>query len=593
MPILPSLSFQPYIEAPDQAPIQEYSNLLQGANQRYDQNLAQADALDEHISQLGTTINSVDQPILDSLNSDTRGALANIKQNGDWENAQVPIRMIAKRLLSDPALTVAQQNKQAVDKINSLQEQAQAEGHHIIQYSDPSKIPTQNPDGTFNRVTGNGVFDKKLDWEGKQKSFFEGLEANSSSGRTSSPMRDDSNPGSIYNVSSGSSYRGITPTRIAQAVYGDKNGKGGELDNYLNTDEGQQQLKVYTTTNSENQVPITLDQARAKIGNEMYNQGLIKVFHDTSSESSEKLAPAQKAPANPNDGTVAVQDPVVPINQDFSNLKDALTKKSRLNPGAIMVPGQGGLPSYAPPVLNDASAKPVTGYDNQALSNNTLYQSLSKMYSQLLGTTNPDKINPEIKAYLGNIENKSVQPILHATYDPKQMKADNEFIQNGVVKDLPIYDPSTGKQYDSMNDPSFKEAYPDIKPEDYEKARMVGKYDQDHPFAEVTGNDNFTTARKISIKGHDLVAGEMAQDKRSTTNLDDYLGNKISQSRRTGRPVTFTDGKTSTQVMKNPSGDGTYVVIGKDSQGKDLPLVPLTLDQAKNYLTATGNTSQK
>lgn len=579
MPNLPQLSFQPYIQpVGTDEPIDALNQLGQTLNKRYEDNIAQSDALDEHIAQLGTTIRGVDQPILDSLNSDTRDALTNIKQNGDWENAQIPLRQVAKRLLSDPALTYAQQNKATSDKIDALKMQAQAEGHHIIQYQDYNSIPTMNQDGTTNKVSTDGVFDKKLDWLTKQRSIFDGLEPNSTAYKNSKTVAQ-SGTGDIYQIGSGSSVRYVNDKMIANVV-------ANNLDNYLQTDEGQQQLKVLTTKNSENQIPVDVPTAREMIKHQLLDVGLTRRFHDNSSESSSELkSQGQQGQANqdPNAGTVAVQDTAVPINQDFSDLKDALAKKER----TISAP----VPAYGLPMSGLGYKNIGIKYNNEILDKSPLYQSMFKLYSQSLGTTNPDKINPLISKYLGSIENKTVSPVLHATYDSKQMEADNKFIQNGAVKNLPIYDAKTGKTYNSMNDLQFQKDYPDIKPEEYEKARMVGRYDQNNPYPEVTGNDNFTTARKISVGGHDFVAGEMLQDKRSGANLNNYLGNKITLADRAGTPVTFSNGKDNMKIFAR--GDGSYIVQGKGSDGKDLPQVPLSLEQAKTFLGTTGYTQQK
>lgn len=585
MPNLPQLSFQPYIQpVGTDEPIDALNQLGQTLNKRYEDNLAQSDALDEHIAQLGTTIRGIDQPILDSLNSDTRDALTNIKQNGDWENAQIPLRQVAKRLLSDPALTYAQQNKVTSDKIDALKMQAQAEGHHIIQYQDYNSIPTMNDDGTTNKVSTDGVFDKKLDWLTKQRSIFDGLEPNSTAYKNSKTVAQ-SGTGDIYQIGSGSSVRYVNDKMIANVV-------ANNLDNYLQTDEGQQQLKVLTTKNSENQIPVDVPTAREMIKHQLLDVGLTRRFHDNSSESSSELKSQgqQAGTQDPNAGTVAVQDQAVPINKDFSDLKDALVKKDRSDgPFASMGAPSGGGSPYGD--IYKANVDKTPKYDTGTLDKSPLYQSMFKLYSQSLGTTNTDKINPLISKYLGSIENKTVSPVLHATYDPKQMEADNKFIQNGAVKNLPIYDVKTGKTYNSMNDPQFQKDYPDIKPEEYEKARMVGRYDQNNPYPEVTGNDNFTTARKISVGGHDFVAGEMLQDKRSGANLNNYLGNKITLADRAGTPVNFTNGKDNMKIFAR--GDGSYIVQGKGSDGKDLPQVPLSLEQAKTFLGTTGYTQQK
>lgn len=579
---LPQLAFQPYIQPNTGGePIKELSDLGTSLNSAYNTSIAQQDALDEHMAQLQATLSPVDHPLLDTIQQQTRGDLADIKKNGNYENAQMPLRAAARRLLTNPALLTAQMNAQTRQKLEDLKTQAQAQGHHIIQYQDYNNTPSVDANGNLQKLSLDGVFDKKLDYLSKMQQVFQGLEASSSAYKDSKPERDEST-GAIYQIGQGASRRFVNSKTINNIV-------SNNLDNYLQTDEGQQHFKVLTTKNSDNPTALSPQQAKAQIAHDLTMTGFTHRFSDVSQENSERLAPGKQQASG--DGTVAVQDTAVPINQDFSNLKESLEKKDRsVSPilAAMATPVGGGSP-YSDALNNSPDKTPK--YDDKTLQKSDLYKSMFKLYSQSLGTSNPDKINPLIKDYLGKIEKGGISPILHATYDPKQMKADNGFLQNGAVKSLPIYDQSTGKKYDSMSEQKFKDDYPDIKPEDYSNATVVGKYDQDHPFADVTGDSNYIDSRKISIKGHDFVAGGFAQDKRSSTYLDDYLGNKVSSSRRNGIPVTLTNGKNNMKVFSK--GDGTYLIQGKDSKGNDLPIVPLSLEQAKTYLSTSGYTTQK
>lgn len=579
MAYLPNLTFQPYIQ-PDGGgePIKELQDYGQQVNTRYDANIAKNDALDEHIAQLQNSIRPIDQPILDSLKSDTRDALTNIKQNGDWENAQMPLRAVARRLLNDPTIAKAQQNLATEQNLDKIKEEAQAQGHHLIQFHDYKNTPTVGPDGSYNQMPIDGVFDKKLDYESRMQSIFQGLEANSTAYKNSSPQRDETT-GAIYQIGSGSSARYINKKMIDNVV-------ANNLGNYLNTDEGQQRLKVLTTSNSDNPASLSHEDAINQIKNELTNVGLTRRFHDTSSDSSERLAPGKAGKQVSGDGTILTSDIAYQQNQPLSEAIDALDKK-----GASLK-DMGSVGGYAlDKVLPLITGKPEEKQYGKIPDNfKDTYDSLYKMYSSALGTKDQDKINPKIQVYLKNIQNGKITPMVHSFSDSKDINESNAFIHNGNLDGSPILDPDTHKvmSLQQVKDKYTNEKGQKISDDDVKDASYVGDYSADNPFADMTGKDEFVKPKKIIIGGHRFVVGQDPQGMRSPDHLLDYLDNKISKSSRTGLPVTFNGGvkvlpKDGGFILQDPQGN-----IRANKDGK-----PLSSEEVKQLLYATGNIQEK
>lgn len=587
---LPQLAFQPYVQ-PDTGgePIKELSDLGTSLNSAYNTSIAQQDALDEHMAQLQATLSPIDHPLLDSIEAGTRGDLEDIKKNGNYENAQMPLRAAARRLLTNPALIVAQQNAATRQKLEDLKVQAQAAGHHIIQYQDYNNTPSVDANGNLQKLSLDGVFDKKLDYLPKMQSIFEGLQANSIAEKDSRPERDEAS-GAIYQVGSGSSKRWVNSKMIQNVV-------ANNLGNYLGTDEGQQQLKVLTTKNSENSTPLSTEEAKNKIANDLIMVGYTHRFNDSSSENSEKLAPGKQQPTG--DGTTLTGDVAIQQNQDLSGTIDALTKKKQLtySQGFDKMPVNTELGSLQRQGVKvgpgHSTVEPTYGEIPDNFKDT--YNSMFKMYSDALGTTDPDIINPKIQSYLKGIQNSKITPTVHAFTETKQIDAANNFVRNGNLDGVPFYDPLTNKQ---MSLADIKANYKNdkgkpIDEEDIQKARVTGNYDADHPFAELTGNDAFVAPQKVILGGHNFVIGSQPQVNRSPAYIGNYLENKITKASRTGLPSKFVNPDTKDEVNVFAKGDGSYILQGKTRDGREIPPTPIPLDRLKDALYLSGYTTAK
>ena len=133
MPYLPNLVFQPYVDPYVGNANKEMDELGTVLNQRYDANIAKWDELDAVLNQL--SLRETDSSIKDSVLADTRGMIKQIREQGNWENARLPVREVAKRLANDPAITMAQQNFKREQEYRDTINKAKASGINMIDFA--------------------------------------------------------------------------------------------------------------------------------------------------------------------------------------------------------------------------------------------------------------------------------------------------------------------------------------------------------------------------------------------------------------------------------------------------------------------------
>lgn len=579
---IPTLQFQPYVDTstPDQ-PVQEMDNLGKMLNQRYDTNIAQFDKLDELGHQI--QVSSADQYLKQGLLDDTRDAISGIVKNGDWENANAPIREIARRFANDPVITKAAANYQKAQQFKDELTKAELAGNPQIQFKNFDNFSTVDANGNLQDVDTTGAAEKRLDYESKMNQMFEGIHASGSSSTVTSPERDDVT-GQIYNTTRGGSSEAITKNKILDVA--NKN-----FPAYLASSEGQQRLKVLTSVNSDN--PTAYDHATALnlMKQELVNAGLNKVYSENSSVSSDKLAPGQKGKPTLGDGTTPVADISYQQNQNLDDLIKSVDNKVK---GINQTPIPKATISDLNPsqVGNPQSDKEVELL--QAMTNakyNTLPQGMSDIYKNLnevySGIKDPVKRNQAIKDYLVSIKNSKIQPVIAAYSDPKVIDAENKFFKNGMYEGATFFDPKTNKQlsWEDIKNNYKNDSGNKISDKDIDDSKVIGQYSPDNPIYDMTGQDaKFATARKVNIGGNDFVMGATKADQ-STGDYD--LNNtmaKITSVRRTGLPISLSHGL---KILPGPN-DGYLIQQGSEAPRGTTDGKALSIDDLMSLIVKHG-----
>lgn len=594
---IPTLQFQPYVAPYTQAPVKEFDDFGKLLNERYDTNIANYDKLNEVMNQL--QVSDADQHIKQGLLSDTRDAISNVVQNGDWENARSPVRQIANRFTTDPIIAKATLNYQKAQKLQEDARQAEMNGKPQIQFKDINNFSTVDPDtGKIRDLDTSGVFQDRLDYQGKMNQMFEGLHANASGNKTNNMIRDP-DTGQLYQAGSGYTSSGITKQQVIDAA--NKN-----FGSYLASSEGQQRLKVLTSKNSDNANPVDLPSAISLMKQELINTGLNKVFHESSTESFTKPDRYNKGMAGATPNSTLINDISYQQNQDLDGLINGLTKQPRFtkdpNPFRIGITEPGGIPSKGSPIINPKGDSPTPSYQ--------IPDKMKEMYSNLRATMLSsidtkgktkdqidDIVNPKIKDYLNNIKNSKIQPKLLAPNDTKDIDATNNFFRNGAYQSAEYLDPNTGQKV------SWNKIYKDATGTDFDKAtpgdvkkivddlKITGQYSPDNPFYDMTNRDpDFAMSRKVMLGSHNYVVGAFPQDKGSQDYGPSHLAAEITSSKRTGLPIKLSH---DLMVVPGPNNEGYYVKQGDGAPRGKSDGAPLSLEDVLAITIPHGVTPEK
>lgn len=569
---LPNLAFQPYVGTYVGNANKELGDLGTTLNQRYDDNIANYDKLDEYINQIN--VRDVDSSLKDSLKSDTRGAISNIATNGDWENAKTPIREVARRLSNDNAINVAKQNYVTAQKLDEQRLQSAINGKPLIQFKDYHNVATVDPTtGRAHVLDPSGVYEGKLDTLSKMREIFQDVQADAHSSKSSTPTRDEST-GQIYQVGSGSSARYLSKDKIQEVA-------NRSFGDFLNTAEGQQRLKVLTTANSENSTPLDRNSALKQIKNELLSVGLNKTFADTASESSQKLAPGQnKVPQNPE--TPQLEQSQInagTANPVLSGLADKLQSKDRVE-GKFSAPQGTAYTSIIPSVRNGYGQ--LNGDEKKTLDKIALALGIKKGTNEQYSTR--DLVT--LQQFAQQRANTAVSTATHAFTDDEINKR-KSYVANGTLKGRSFIDVKTGQAipYDKLPDDVRKT----LESGETKGIQFTGVYDTDNPYYDIAKKDplfkgknlnEWVSPENITINGNQYAVGSSLSDKNKTDIDFRKLSNQVSAAGRYGVPVTMKNSSGETEHIV-PTGTGKYRLI--DSKGNSIYNGEFTKDQIALY----------
>lgn len=571
---LPNLAFQPYVTSYAGNANKELGELGTTLNQRYDDNIANYDKLDEYINQIN--VRDVDAPLKEALKSDTRKAISSIATNGDWENAKTPLRQVARRLANDDIITTAQKNAVASQELDKQRLQAAIQGKPLIQFKDYSNVATVDPQtGRPKLLDTSGVYEGKLDTLQKMREIFADVQADSHAYKSSTPTRDEAT-GQIYQVGSGSSARYLSKDKIKEVA-------NRSFNDFLNTAEGQQRLKVLTTTNSENPTPVDIESAKKRIKDELVSVGLNKTFADTASESSQKLAPGQGGkPLQPAEEPQLEQTQISGsvANPVLTSLADKLKFKNRggfVNPGVPAGPGGGFVYHNEGTKYGDLS-----GVEKKTLDKLAITLGIKKGSNEQYST----KDLAVIQKFANDRANTGVSSTYRAFTDDEINKAKN-YVANGNYAGRSFFDKAENKfvPYEQLPDDVKKT----LASGETKGIQFSGVYDTDNPFYDLAKQDplfkgkdvkQFVSPENLTIAGRQYVVGSSLSDKNKTDIDFRELETKISRANRSGVPVTL---KTPDGGIRHivPIDNGLYRIV--DNKGNSISNKAFTKEQLAMY----------
>lgn len=570
----PNLAFQPYIAPQQELPVAEFDALGKTLNDRYDKNIAKWDELDAYINQV--QLSNADQSIKDSVVKDTRDTLKSIRENGNWENGKMQVREVAKRLANDQALAVGQKRFQAMQKQKEVESQMRMQGHTLIDFKeDRFDIPTIDPiTGRINNSMDFSGAEKLQDYDARRKSIFEGVTADGNSWENSSPS-PDRNTGAVYQVGSAGNYRYIDKKKITDIA-------NRNLGNYIDSAEGQQEMKMLTTKNSMNVNPLSYADAKKAILNDLINTGLTRTFKDGGSKNVKQMVSSGSG-ENSNPPSDNIEQ--IPLNLNNKNQTFAdLTKKIESgNQTEIDYKNSRAVTTSTLPNLMSAD-RSVTTSQAERLSHLTPKENkILNNVALMLGITKNNggyKVSElkRIGEYMKKTQTNASSPVYKA-FTKEEISQNKNYVDNANLASAGFYDITEDKfvEYNKLKDDIMGAKTDDIK--------YSGNINSDNHFYDLAvaskrekNPDGWVRPRYITIKGKPYaVTSSLTETRKADTQFQKQV-NKISSSNRYGTPVEYKT-QAGEKLISYPNGglssSGQPLYDVKDSQGKIIATLPL------------------
>lgn len=257
-----------YIPTYQGAPIQEFQKSADVLQNRYYENLAKANATDLALGMgLSKVADEDKQNYTDLIAKPVKNALSEMAKSGDYEWATGRVSSIANRFMTDPIRLAMEENKAKKDEYVKTLQTMRENGHTPLDFT-PSWQGTVNPDGTINPF--NHQVEARKDWEGRASDLWNNIK----------PDGYDLKPDDVKNgilkdrgfMSTGT-WEGISNQKIKKMFADVRN-------NYMNSEEGQQQFKWYAYQLKKAGLTDqnALMQAQKEIDDNLLSRGMLERF---------------------------------------------------------------------------------------------------------------------------------------------------------------------------------------------------------------------------------------------------------------------------------------------------------------------------
>lgn len=519
MAYLPQVDFKPYIKPYVGNANSELADTVKQLTQRYDENLQTGTALDMYAGQLASQVMPGDQDVVNQKISAIKNQLAEIAQSqGGYYTARPQIAQLAAKFKGDPDLSVMLENK----KIASEEQARNNKSKGTVLDFNEDNFKSVSTDANGKKIYNTYIpkSEDQYNYHDAQSKYFDQMQADGASGGLAHAA--------MQGFLQTSSWQGITGAKVkAQA--------NRALDSYLQTPEGDQQLRNYTQLQS-----MKPDQAKQAIQKEMIATGMEKVYSQSSISSQ--------------------QDPMFGLQ-----MKMALSaaKGSKKNKDGTEMPIE---QEQTPTPINNKDDVDAAVY-NLHSPNANLYSNLSdkqkamvqnamfQAKAQLGPTANEIAVRVAAQKYLHGHGDINQSPTYSRVDGTKNINEENKTFQNGnfTARDYQFPD-AQGKV---MSWPKTRKALgfgDDIPDEKVTSTLNVsGFYGQDHPYTNgLQGpiKDKFVLPTRLTIqdaygKTRTLIAGSDI----SSTHTDEFDTAKF-------RHEVYNGDKT---------GEGKWINIGGKS----------------------------
>lgn len=546
MAYLPQVQFQPYIKPYNGSSNAELADTVKQLTQRYDDNLQAGTALDILAGQTASMVGHGDRGDALSKIEQVKKQLSGIVDSEQgYYSARPQIAQLAAKFKGDPDLAVMIANKQKQDAEDKVNMELTARGQKILNFNKPG-FKTISYDKDRKKVYNDyaPASEAMHNYHDAQAKYFDQIQADGSSGGLShSAMQGFLQTGS---------FTGISGTKIKRQA-------DRALESYLQTPEGNQQLRNYTQLQG-----MTPEQATKAIQHEMISTGMERVFSHSQ--------------------TNYMQDPMFGLEAKMA-LQAAKGKKS-----ADGSP-YGMETEKSVPMTNkddvDAAVNSISKGDTKfsslsAVQKDMVWNAVNRAKAQLGPSATNEQIHSEATKFLHGRSDFNTAPRYYAISGTKNINDENNTFQNGNYTARLYQDiDNPGK---TMNWEQMKKKY-NLEDDDNKVAKSMnvsGFYHEDHPFTvglQGSEADRFIQPIRLTIQTKDGTKTVVAGSDYGSTKTNEfraakfihevYLGDKNGRGKR-----IVADGKvyfvrpTGQSVNTANGPEAAYEVASQDGESR-------------------------
>lgn len=513
MAYLPNVQFQPYIKPYTGSTNAELADTIKTLSNRYDENVQNGTALDALAGQTIAMVGAGDRDEAVKKIDLVRGQLKNIVQSeSGYYNAKPQIAQLAASFKGDPDLAIMLQNKKLQDEEDKINNELVAKGQKVLNFNKPG-FKSISYDNTGKKVYNTYTPGSEVmhNYHDAQAKYFDQLQADAGGGGLSHSA--------IAGFLQTGQFQGISGAKI-------KHQADRALNSYLQTPEGNQQLRNYTQLQG-----MTPEQATHAIQREMLATGMERQFSAST--------------------TQYIQDPSFQLD---ARLAVAAAKGKKGSASGAEFPLETEKQLAISNNRDDIDAAVYTVHDpkNNPFNNLTgtqkdlVFNAMNKAKIKLGPTATEPEIRQEAKNILHSRGDINTAPRYYAVTDTKDINAENNYFQNGNYTARLYQDiDNPGK---TMNWEQMKKKY-GLEDDDSKVVKQMnvsGYYHIDNPFTRGLSGaeaDRFVQPIRLTvpvkgggtktiIAGSDLGSTKTQQFAAAKFIHDVYLGDKTGRGKR-------------------------------------------------------------
>lgn len=565
MAYLPNVQFQPYVRPYVGGTNAELADTIKTLSNRYDENLNAGTALDalagQTIAQVGAGDRDLAAQKIDLVKKQLQGI---VTSESGYYGARPQISQLAASFKGDPDLAVMIANKKTQDEEDKVNNELTAKGIKVLNFNQPN-FKSVSYDSTGKKIYNNYTPGSEAmhNYHDAQAKYFDQLQADAGSGGLSKSA--------IQGFLQTGSFQGISGAKIKQQA-------DRALSSYLQTPEGNQQLRNYTQLQG-----MTPEQAAQNIQKEMIATGMERQFSQSSTQYMQDPFAIidAKAAAKPAKGKKAADGTAYALETEkelpFSN-KD--------NVDAAVY------------TLSDHNANPFSNLT--ATQKDMVYNAVNKAKATLGPGATTQEVNQQAKSFLHNRSDFNAAPRYFAVNGTKAINEENNTFQNGNYTARLYQDiDNPGK---TMNWEQMKKKYglEDDDAKVVKQMNVTGYYHPDNTFTQGLSGaeaDRFVQPIRLTVpvKGGGTKTIVAGSDLGSTRTYDFpgqkllheiYLGDKTGAGKRIvdGGKSYFLHPTGKSTMVQQPDGsaESEELIQVTDGNGvsREVPISTLALHQA-------------